>query len=149
MSLYNDNGNYTQAVIDDGSIFEGEMKWSEWEAKYKLVPNHFMQAKYPDHQPEYQFETYDEELEYINSLDPHYVWTWVQGDMCDLIIAGKAYVNRLAYYVTEVPWEDGNEQILVSVEVECECYDEDKFDYGGDPDCDICEGNGLRTEYVD
>ena len=123
--------------------------WSAWADKYKPKSNHL--SKYPN---ETMYETYDEEYEYIKTVDPRYVWTSVTGDMCDLIVAGRAYVNRMGYYVTEVPWEDENDYVLISVEKECECYSEDddvmasrNEDYG-DPNCQLCEGYGLVTEYV-
>lgn len=117
--------------------------YSAWADKYKPIKNKFSKHD------ELMYETYGEEVEYIQSLDPRYVWTSVSGDMCDLIVAGYAYVNRLSYYVTELPWESENEYVLISVEKECECYSEDyeSGDYG-DPDCDKCEGYGLITEYV-
>ena len=148
MNLMNENGNYTQAVIDDGSIWEGEMKWDEWVEKYKPIKNHI--TKYPDPNAEFEmFETYGEEWEFVKSQDPKYVWTEIQGDMSMLLIAGIAYVNRLNYYVCKEPWETGDEQVLISVEVECSCYDEELWDYGANPDCTLCEGNGTVTTYVD
>jgi len=114
--------------------------WSVWEDKFKPKKNHF--KDYDEH----MFETYGEEYEYIQSLDPRYVWTNVQGDMSDLLVAGLHYVNRLCYYVTEVPWEDDMDIVLLSVEKECECYDEDSGE--GSEDCKICQGYGLVTEYV-
>ena len=122
--------------------------WNAWAEQYKPKPNHL--SKYPD---EKMYETYGEEVEYIQTVDPRYVWTLVTGDMCDLIVAGYAYVNRLAYYVTEVPWENEEDYVLLSVEKECECYDEEAMDNGdreeyGDPNCQLCEGYGLVTEYV-
>ena len=149
--LHNDNGNYTQAVIDDGSIMEGELKWDEWVEKYKPIKNHI--TKYPDPNAEFEaFETYGDEWEFVKSQDPKYVWTMIDGDMSSLLVAGISWVNRMVYYICEVPWEDENEQVLVSVEVECECFDQDKYDEGedaGDPNCPECEGYGLRTAYVD
>ena len=119
--------------------------WDAWAEKYKPEENHIRTGN------ELMFETYGEEWEYIQSLDPRYVWTNVQGDMSDLIVAGVAYVNRLSYYVTEIPWENEDDYVLISVEKECECYDEEDLDNGGEggnPDCKICEGYGLVTEYV-
>ena len=126
--------------------------WDAWAEKYKPEENHLVTSN------ELMFETYGEELEYVQSLDPRYVWTSVQGDMCDLIVAGYAYVNRLCYYVTEIPWEDEDEYVLVSVEKECVCYKEEGYEFtlsngdeitqDGDPNCKICEGYGLVTEYV-
>jgi len=41
-------------------------------------------------------------------LDYHFVWTAVDGDEGQFCVAeGIHWVNRLFYYVTEVPWEDG------------------------------------------
>ena len=149
--LQNSNGHYTQAVIDDGSIMEGELKWDEWVEKYKPIKNHI--TKYPDPNAEFEsFETYGEEWEFVKSQDPKHVWTWIDGDMSSLLVAGIGWINRLSYYVCEVPWEDESQQVLVSVEVECECFDQDRYDEGdeaGDPDCPECEGYGLRTAYVD
>lgn len=114
--------------------------WDEWEDKFKPKKNHLSKHD------ELMYETYGEEYEYIKSLDPRYVWTSVQGDMSDLLVAGVAYVNRLGYYVCEVPWEDDMDCVLISVEKECECYDEESGE--GKEDCKVCGGYGLVTEYV-
>lgn len=147
--LMTENGYYRLDAVKDGSIFEGELRWDEWVEKYKPIKNHI--TKYPNKDAEYDmFETYGDEQDYVYSLDEKLVWTEVQGDCSMLLLAGRHFVNRLNYYVCEIPWETGNEQVLISVEVECECYDEEKFDWGGDPDCKLgCEGEGYRTEYVD
>ena len=121
--------------------------WDEWANKFKPIKNKFRD---PQHE-EIIFETYGEELEFVQAQDPRYVWTNIQGEMSDLIVAGYAYVNRLHYYITEVPWEDEDEYALISVEIECACYDEDREDNGGefgDANCKECEGYGLVTQYV-
>lgn len=148
-NLMTENGYYNIEAVKDGSIFEGEMTFTQWEEKYKPVVNHLDKYAGPNNVSR-MFETYGAEQEYVQSVDEKRIWTWVDGDCSSLIIAGYHYVNRLGYYVTEEPWETGNEQVLLSVEVECECYDDEKFDWGGDPDCKLgCEGEGYRTEYVD
>lgn len=122
--------------------------WSAWADKYKPIPNHLSKHN------ELMFETYGEDIEYLKTVDGKYVWTWVDGDLSSFLVAGYAYVNRLGYYVTELPWEDENDYVLLSVETECECYSEDedvlaeRNDNWGDPDCDKCEGAGYVTEYV-
>jgi hypothetical protein len=122
--------------------------WDAWAEKYKPIKNKFSKHD------ELMFETYGQEVEFVQAQDPRYVWTNVQGDMSDLIIAGYAYVNRLCYYITEIPWEDEDEYVLISVEKECVCYSEDedvmetRDGEQGDPNCPECEGYGLVTEYV-
>lgn len=143
----NERGNYTKAEIADGSIWEGEISWDTFERTYKPIKNHL--DKYADSNANFHpFETYGEEVEFVKAQPPENVWTEVQGDCSTIILAGFHFVNRIHYWVTEEPWETGYETVLVSVEVECECYDEDKFEYGGDPECEECEGNGLITEWL-
>ncbi len=123
--------------------------WDEWFNTFKPKTNHFGK-----NENDRMYETYGEEYEYIKSLDPKYVWTYVDGDMSSLLVAGVAWVNRLGYYVCEVPWEDDMDSVLLSVENECECYSEDedvlaeRNDEWGDPDCDKCEGYGYVTNYL-
>jgi hypothetical protein len=122
--------------------------WAEWADKFKPKQNHLSKFECK------MYETYGEEYDYIKSLDPKYVWTNVQGDMSDLLVAGVAWVNRLSYYVCEIPWEDEDDSVLLSVEEECECYSEDedvlqqRNDEWGDPECEKCEGYGYVTNYV-
>ena len=116
--------------------------WDKWEEKFKPIKNHLVND--PDQQ---MFETYGEEVDYVTKADNKYVWTWIQGDMSDLIVAGYHYVNRLGYYITEVPWDDEYDYALLSVEIECDCYDEETGE--GKDECPECEGYGMVTKYVD
>lgn len=121
--------------------------WDEFEKQFKPIKNHFRND--PN---EKQFETYGEELDFVNAQDPRYVWTWVDGDMCSVLVNGKAFVNRLVYYVCEIPWEEDKDYtVLLSVEEECECYNEDGYENGeyGKEDCTECEGYGYVTKYID
>jgi hypothetical protein len=121
--------------------------WDEWANEFKPQDNHFNgQGK--------MYETYGEEYEYVKSIHPNFVWTYVDGDMSSLIIAGHHWVNRIGYYITENPWSDDMDACLLSVEEECVCYseDEDKLaernDEWGDPECEKCEGYGYVTNYL-
>jgi len=122
--------------------------WDEWANEFKPQANHFRQHG------EKIYETYGEEVEYVQSMHPNFVWTLVTGDECDLIVAGYAYVNRLGYYITENPWGDEDDTCLLSVEEECECYSEDedvleeRNDEWGDPECKECYGAGYVTRYL-
>lgn len=131
-------------VEDSSTEYQG---WTEWETKFKPIKNKF--RKDPDEQ---MFETYGEEVEFVQKADNKYIWTYLQGDECDLICAGYHYVNRLGYYISEIPWENEDDYALLSVQEQCECYDEDREDNDGEfgkADCPECEGYGYVTRYID
>jgi hypothetical protein len=123
-----------------------ELTYGQWLEKYKPIKNKF--SKDPE---QIGFETYGEEWDFVKSQDPKYVWTNVQGDFSDLLVAGVAYVNRLQYYITEIPWENSDHYIIISEETECECYNEEEYEDGevGRADCEECEGSGWLTKYND
>lgn len=111
--------------------------WDEWADKYKPVGTEDTKL----------FETYGKDLETVLGTDPRYVWTWMQGDMSDIVCAGYHLVNRLGYYITEVPWTNVEDYCLLSIEVQCECYDPETEE--GEVECTHCEGYGLVTQYVE
>ena len=120
--------------------------WNAFAEKYKPEYNNIN-----GNTDEYNhaFETYGAEVDYVKSKDNNHIWTRVQAEFADIIVAGYHLVNRIEYYVTEVPWTDEDEYVLLSTEVECECYKED-YENGeyGDPNCKLCEGYGMVTEYL-
>jgi hypothetical protein len=124
------------------------LTWKEFEEQFKPIKNHF--SSDPDQQ---MFETYGEEVEFvISKVEENKVWTWADGDYCSYVSNGYHYVNRIGYYVCEVPYDEDTEyEIITSTEEECECYSEDAYDDGGfgNPDCQECEGYGRITKYAD
>ena len=78
------------------------MTWSEFVDFFKPETNKF--SKDPD---QMMYETYGEEVEWVNRYDPHYVWTYVDIDFGSVVVEGYHYVNRIGYFITEVPWIDG------------------------------------------
>ena len=66
------------------------------------------------------FETYGVELEKVRAADPRCVWTFVSGDG-DAIVAGFHFVNRMGYFITEVPCEAEDQ----FVELESVCDDDE------------------------
>jgi len=81
-------------IIDDW-----EKELTEWDEKYKPIKNHL------DNNAD-KFETYGEELEFVKSQKPEHIWTLVEGDNGDLyIVDGYHFVNRLNYFITELPYE--------------------------------------------
>lgn len=136
------------------------MKFSDWLKKYKPINNHLEEHSTPQN-PEMMFQTSAAELDYVKSRAEKHVWTMADAGRSTLLRAGFHSVNALAYYITQEPWETGNEQVLLSVEVECECYNAEGYEHKhanpelgtytdyGDPNCDNCGGFGLITEYAD
>ena len=49
------------------------------------------------------FETYGDELTFVQQAEPERVWTLLSGDEGDVICSGYCRVNRLGYFITEVP----------------------------------------------
>lgn len=104
--------------------------YDAWEAKFKPIKNHL--SKYDN----LAFETYGEEVEYIATQPNENVWTEVDGDEGCYIIAGKHFVNRIQYYVCEVPWTDEFAEVPTWAYRICDCTEET-----GDPDpnCKECD----------
>jgi hypothetical protein len=70
------------------------------------------------------YETYGDDWETVRNTDYHYVWTLVDGDEGTWIVEGRAFVNRILYFITEEPWEDGETYNILDQE------------YGQDPNED-------------
>lgn len=86
------------------------------------------------------FETYDEDFEKVKATDNKYVWTEVDGDCGTYIVAGQHWVNRIHYFITEVPWTDEWTEVPTWSYRQCDCTDEEEFEeVGYNPDCDECD----------
>lgn len=56
----------------------------------------------------YMYETYGPDYEYVmhvNGLDPRRVWTFCEEDGIGFVSSGWRFVNRMGYFVTELPYE--------------------------------------------
>lgn len=119
----------------------------EWEAKYKPIknPNNEWGGDYS------AFETFSPEVDFVWSKPDNLVWTEIDGDEGNYIIAGKHYVNRLQYYVCDVPWTDENETVVISLEIPCpDCGgtgEEPEEDELGNNDCWNCGGRSFFTRF--
>jgi hypothetical protein len=75
-----------------------ELSEDEWENTFELVENHITGEGQ-------LFETYGDELEFIQNLPDQNVWTLADGDDGGIYISeGMHFVNRIGYYVTAKPW---------------------------------------------
>jgi hypothetical protein len=82
------------------------MTFEEWEAAYKPIFNHIdKNASFQDEDGNgLMFETYGDEVEFVKSQSPDKIWMYGDGDDGGSYIwNGWHIVNRIGYFVTEVP----------------------------------------------
>jgi hypothetical protein len=110
-----------------------EMSFDEWCDTYKPIINHIdTNASFDNGEGGIMFETYGDEVEFVKSQSPANIWMYGQGDDGGTYVwNGWGFVNRLGYFITEVPCPDG---LTIQVQV-------------GEPDltCDFC-GDILDEE---
>jgi|LakMenE18May11ns_1017448.scaffolds.fasta_scaffold9051472_2 hypothetical protein len=81
-----------------------ELTEDEWFDTYKPIKNHIDKNASVDG---HMFETYGEELEFIEKQKELYIWTYGDGDDGGTYIwNGFHVVNRIGYFLTEVPFDD-------------------------------------------
>jgi hypothetical protein len=110
-----------------------EMDFDEWCDTYKPIINHIdSNASFDNGYGGIMFETYGDEVEFVKSQSPANIWMYGSGDDGGTYVwSGWGFVNRLGYFITEVPCPDG---LTIQVQV-------------GEPDltCDFC-GDILDEE---
>ena len=95
-----------------------EMDFDEWCETYKPIVNHIDEhASFDNGEGGIMFETYGDEVEFVKQQDDACIWTYGDGDDGGgYIWNGWHFVNRLGYFVTEVPCPEFTDiQVLVSV----------------------------------
>lgn len=80
------------------------MNWSEFDEKFKVMSNHLVSTPHQQ-----MFETYGEEVEFVKTIPYDRVWTYVDIDYGTVITNGFHYVNRIGYFITELPAEEDTE----------------------------------------
>lgn len=93
-----------------------ELTEEEWFEQFKPVLNHIDENGSFDG---YMFETYGDEVDYVKGQDVHHIWMYGDGDDGGSYIwNGWGFVNRIGYFITEVPWVEGTTyQIQVSIPI--------------------------------
>jgi hypothetical protein len=86
-----------------------EINEAKFEEQFPLVRNHLNpNATWGSGEPgDCLFETYGEELAFVQSQDPRYVWTFMDGDDGQYVASGFHFVNRIGYLISTVPLPDG------------------------------------------
>lgn len=106
-----------------------EMDFDTWCDTYKPIPNNIdIDSSFNGT----MFETYGAEVEFVKKADPAYIWMYGDGDDGGTYVwNGWHFVNRIGYFITEVPCPEG---VTIQVMV-------------GEPDltCDFC-GDTLEEE---
>ena len=119
-----------------------EMTFEEWEAAYKPIFNHIdKNASFQDEDGNgLMFETYGDEVEFVKSQSPANIWTYGDGDDGGgYIWNGWHIVNRIGYFITEVPCPpDTTIQIQVGESPE-ECPKCEVYIYDPEEDDHECE----------
>jgi hypothetical protein len=100
------------------------LTWEEFTEQFKPVPNHF----HPN-DPYLHFETYGEEVEFVKTIPNERIWTYTDIGNGSVVTNGWHFINRLGYFITEVPAEDDT-------------------DYEVDLHIDSCEHCGEPIEFA-
>ena len=78
-----------------------EMDFDEWFDTYKPITNHIDDNASFDGA---MFETYGVEVEFVKSTSTDKIWMYGDGDDGGSYVwSGWGFVNRLGYFITEVP----------------------------------------------
>ena len=91
-----------------------EMTEEEWFNTYKPIKNTLAtDSSFDGH----MFETYGDEVEFVKTQSPDKIWMLGDGDDGGMYIwSGWGFVNRIGYFVTEVPFPDNTTlQIQVGI----------------------------------
>jgi len=80
-----------------------QIKYNDWVKKYKPIPHPNSSTGF------IYYETYGDDYELIKKASHNNVWTLVQADEDLVIINHLAWVNRVNYVITEVPYNPDEE----------------------------------------
>lgn len=91
-----------------------ELTFEEWVEKYRPITNHI------DENASFNglmFETYGDEVEFVKQAGNGHIWMYGDGDDGGSYIwNGWGFVNRIGYFITEIPFTpDCTIQVQVSV----------------------------------
>ena len=108
-----------------------EMTFEEADEQFKFIPNNYDEYSSLDG---LMFETYGDEVEFVKSQPENRIWMYGDGDSGNSFIwNGWGFVNRIGYFITEVPCPpDTDIQIKVGINwYYCEGCDTEMEDEDG------------------
>jgi hypothetical protein len=106
-----------------------ELTFDEWLDTYKPITNHLdSNASFQNEDGSgIMFETYGEEVEFVKSANPNNIWMYGSGDDGGTYIwSGWGFVNRLGYFITEVPFPENTMIQVLVAEPDLTCDDCDE-----------------------
>jgi len=84
-----------------------EMDMDEWCNTYKPIQNHIDTNASFDGA---MFETYGNEVEFVKAQEQNRIWTYGDGDDGESHIwSGWHFINRIGYFITEVPFPENTD----------------------------------------
>ena len=107
---------YSPSLLANVLVYRKDLKKHDvdfWEEKYKPIQNRLVDNGSWNGT---LFETYGAELNYIRELatdNSKKVWTLLETDGKQYVVAGYHFVNRLGYFVTEVEADNYLEEYFV------------------------------------
>jgi hypothetical protein len=131
-----------------------EMDFDEWCETYKPIINHIdTNASFDNGDGGTMFETYGDEVAFVKEQPEDRIWTYGDGDDGGSYVwNGWSFVNRIGYFITEVPCPpDTTIQIRVSfywfyceacgaeIEDEGQLINDKYYDLGFCPECATVE----------
>ena len=79
------------------------IKWDEFVKQYHPIKNEINHNASIDG---YMFETFGEELNFVNNSPLNCIWTLKDDGNCQILNAGLGVVNRIGYIVSEIPYRE-------------------------------------------
>lgn len=92
-----------EVYLTDTGSDEHERNFKMWAEQYKPINNHLAPGR--SCYDGMMFETDGEELEFVRNYPDANVWTLVNWEREDILIPGFHIVNRLGYFVTQLPFK--------------------------------------------
>lgn len=114
-----------------------EMDFDEWVKTYKPIYNHIEpNASFQDETGQgIMFETYGDEVAFVKSMNPAKIWTYGDGDDGGgYIWSGWSFINRIGYFITDIPCPENTEIQIQVDESPTECDNCGVFIYNEEDD---------------
>jgi hypothetical protein len=106
-----------------------ELTFDEWLDTYKPITNHLdSNASFQNEDGSgIMFETYGDEVDFVKSMNPNKIWMYGSGDDGGTYIwSGWGFVNRLGYFITDVPFPENTMIQVLVAEPDLTCDDCDE-----------------------